>query len=114
MIRRPPRSTLFPYTTLFRSIEGGRIARWEAALRDQYREQKNPKSRTLIWHEARQLEALLLSLELPSPAWFVTADRKLIRAVGAIADEGHLLPPRIVQGLLTPMQVGAYLALASD
>src|SRR5687768_17860859 len=26
MIRRPPRSTLFPYTTLFRS----RIARWRA------------------------------------------------------------------------------------
>src|SRR5688572_32242757 len=23
MIRRPPRSTLFPYTTLFRSIKGG-------------------------------------------------------------------------------------------
>src|SRR5437762_10614853 len=23
MIRRPPRSTLFPYTTLFRSCEGG-------------------------------------------------------------------------------------------
>src|SRR5256885_6211324 len=30
MIRRPPRSTLFPYTTLFRSVEGadvdGRLA----------------------------------------------------------------------------------------
>src|SRR5258708_31157149 len=26
MIRRPPRSTLFPYTTLFRSIFGGSIA----------------------------------------------------------------------------------------
>src|SRR2546427_7354056 len=26
MIRRPPRSTLFPYTTLFRSLEGRRIA----------------------------------------------------------------------------------------
>src|SRR3712207_7474028 len=26
MIRRPPRSTLFPYTTLFRSLEGGLIA----------------------------------------------------------------------------------------
>src|SRR2546430_12087949 len=25
MIRRPPRSTLFPYTTLFRSIEKGRV-----------------------------------------------------------------------------------------
>src|SRR2546426_7617174 len=24
MIRRPPRSTLFPYTTLFRSVTGGR------------------------------------------------------------------------------------------
>src|SRR5258708_31313401 len=26
MIRRPPRSTLFPYTTLFRSVERGRAA----------------------------------------------------------------------------------------
>src|SRR3712207_8857631 len=26
MIRRPPRSTLFPYTTLFRSISGPRAA----------------------------------------------------------------------------------------
>src|SRR3712207_9518045 len=26
MIRRPPRSTLFPYTTLFRSVDAGRIA----------------------------------------------------------------------------------------
>src|SRR5476651_2754859 len=25
MIRRPPRSTLFPYTTLFRSIDDGRL-----------------------------------------------------------------------------------------
>src|SRR3989440_12586861 len=27
MIRRPPRSTLFPYTTLFRSVAEGEIAR---------------------------------------------------------------------------------------
>src|SRR3989442_13216141 len=26
MIRRPPRSTLFPYTTLFRSLSGGPVA----------------------------------------------------------------------------------------
>src|SRR3712207_7115710 len=37
MIRRPPRSTLFPYTTLFRSYEGGIVTsaslmvRWPAA-----------------------------------------------------------------------------------
>src|SRR5256885_12730924 len=30
MIRRPPRSTLFPYTTLFRSVRG----QWDIALRD--------------------------------------------------------------------------------
>src|SRR3712207_8455578 len=39
MIRRPPRSTLFPYTTLFRSPFGTRPATWadirsEAALID--------------------------------------------------------------------------------
>src|SRR5260370_21057038 len=28
MIRRPPRSTLFPYTTLFRSTRDGRPDRW--------------------------------------------------------------------------------------
>src|SRR5256885_7196143 len=31
MIRRPPRSTLFPYTTLFRSLHGGR--RWRPHCR---------------------------------------------------------------------------------
>src|SRR5258707_9183829 len=29
MIRRPPRSTLFPYTTLFRSIGGHHLDRFE-------------------------------------------------------------------------------------
>src|SRR5260370_15885293 len=28
MIRRPPRSTLFPYTTLFRSAAGGFVSAW--------------------------------------------------------------------------------------
>src|SRR5258705_7197975 len=32
MIRRPPRSTLFPYTTLFRSIEGRREGRRRPVL----------------------------------------------------------------------------------
>src|SRR2546422_5239644 len=29
MIRRPPRSTLFPYTTLFRSARGQKLAYWD-------------------------------------------------------------------------------------
>src|SRR5258707_8608283 len=36
MIRRPPRSTLFPYTTLFRSLElpaaGGAVCGWLRAI----------------------------------------------------------------------------------
>src|SRR2546430_13562918 len=35
MIRRPPRSTLFPYTTLFRSSVGA--ARWAGRLPDTHR-----------------------------------------------------------------------------
>src|SRR2546430_3514567 len=31
MIRRPPRSTLFPYTTLFRSFDGAPVVRSENA-----------------------------------------------------------------------------------
>src|SRR5256885_8829781 len=33
MIRRPPRSTLFPYTTLFRSLEPGIELRAESRVR---------------------------------------------------------------------------------
>src|SRR5256885_7414874 len=32
MIRRPPRSTLFPYTTLFRSIDGALLTMYDARL----------------------------------------------------------------------------------
>src|SRR5256885_3718399 len=34
MIRRPPRSTLFPYTTLFRSVIEGHIERCVEALQE--------------------------------------------------------------------------------
>src|SRR2546427_12730678 len=33
MIRRPPRSTLFPYTTLFRGVRTGRSAREHGSAR---------------------------------------------------------------------------------
>src|SRR3712207_8627144 len=35
MIRRPPRSTLFPYTTLFRSQQRGRVSELETELQSQ-------------------------------------------------------------------------------
>src|SRR2546430_11418445 len=53
MIRRPPRSTLFPYTTLFRSAER-RLDREEAEHErsaQQPRVQvRAPERRHLLWH----------------------------------------------------------------
>src|SRR2546430_13325481 len=37
MIRRPPRSTLFPYTTLFRSRRGDRVRRCSCRTQPTYR-----------------------------------------------------------------------------
>src|SRR2546429_8402024 len=63
MIRRPPRSTLFPYTTLFRSsntrcprcvsIQRNRPVAWQlAAARslDQPGERKGNRCRKVDWH----------------------------------------------------------------
>src|SRR5689334_24247448 len=47
MIRRPPRSTLFPYTTLFRSAGSGcsSPSRWSAALRPRGRRRRTAPCR---------------------------------------------------------------------
>src|SRR5688572_32253776 len=60
MIRRPPRSTLFPYTTLFRSERNGRRARKHEARGDRAGEQRRERAmdrtaRTL--EHARELPA---------------------------------------------------------
>src|SRR3989449_3623164 len=70
MIRRPPRSTLFPYTTLFRSIfEAGAYIWWAAALENDA-------------YEARRIDSLLsvaltrASAQPPGPTrefWLATA-----------------------------------------
>src|SRR2546425_9079301 len=41
MIRRPPRSTLFPYTTLFRSLQGARAVGSRAARRRRARSRED-------------------------------------------------------------------------
>src|SRR3712207_7700090 len=62
MIRRPPRSTLFPYTTLFRSVEQG----WDAELGDGLVERVVP--------DVVGLERLQARVEL-EPAHPVLADQ---------------------------------------
>src|SRR3712207_6960457 len=56
MIRRPPRSTLFPYTTLFRSAEGTRVEgllRWRQnnfGLDDVPSDDPNYSAEDRRWH----------------------------------------------------------------
>src|SRR5688572_32861579 len=46
MLRRPPRSTLFPYTTLFRSGDGSRVVRPGGCLGEQrFRDAADGRSR---------------------------------------------------------------------
>src|ERR1039457_4470784 len=51
MIRRPPRSTLFPYTTLFRSSPPGRLTRVPSTCRAQDRRQRPREEQE--WSELR-------------------------------------------------------------
>src|SRR3712207_8736354 len=48
MIRRPPRSTLFPYTTLFRSLDAEELSTvsWDLVVADEAQHVKNPQSDT--------------------------------------------------------------------
>src|SRR3712207_7821116 len=71
MIRRPPRSTLFPYTTLFRSI-GGRTERGEKGGQQigavvGYQHQRNkPAVRTHVTHSRAWLRSEEHTSELQS------------------------------------------------
>src|SRR3989440_9395127 len=53
MIRRPPRSTLFPYTTLFRSIDVVQIPRGVAVIgRDMWSAKKGREALSVTWDES--------------------------------------------------------------
>src|SRR2546428_316436 len=57
MIRRPPRSTLFPYTTLFRSTQFCRKLAAERPLKDIRDEYNYPKKKGIKDECSRLLEA---------------------------------------------------------
>src|SRR2546426_3528551 len=59
MIRRPPRSTLFPYTTLFRSHQGVTATVPKLVLREVRRDSVNP---------GRELFGLIEAVEMPEHA----------------------------------------------
>src|SRR2546428_10368154 len=57
MIRRPPRSTLFPYTTLFRSEDFG-IALVVIQINDDFRDRGNQAAQNLTLHRREIEEAI--------------------------------------------------------
>src|SRR2546430_7509460 len=56
MIRRPPRSTLFPYTTLFRSLRSGLRAAVRPRETDRDRAWHAPPGRGSRWGRRRRSE----------------------------------------------------------
>src|SRR3712207_8192128 len=60
MIRRPPRSTLFPYTTLFRSQVGGEVVLHE--LLEEAFEEGDDEEPLVLGDEALLLQAHVLAL----------------------------------------------------
>src|SRR2546421_1269897 len=52
MIRRPPRSTLFPYTTLFRSVMASGVLCRQflvLCLREEDRQRRGPHTEAVFW-----------------------------------------------------------------
>src|SRR2546430_13458431 len=100
MIRRPPRSTLFPYTTLFRSHGSNPESRWgkrgSVSPCIPTPREKSSASFRLSFHRRRRSEP-------PSSCHRTTSDRKSTRlnsshsqisyAVFCLKKKNHLPPP---------------------
>src|SRR3712207_8232886 len=56
MIRRPPRSTLFPYTTLFRSLGQGQSSHLRDTLPRQHGQKGAPRLRRALHERGRHPE----------------------------------------------------------
>src|SRR5256885_17008580 len=97
MIRRPPRSTLFPYTTLFRSgVDDIALARAALAKRVGWvRAQRLSRS----FHAAvatYEVEPVLA--QFVGPAFGIDAERRLLGAVQLMPLERHAPLPSVTPG----------------
>src|SRR2546426_12547617 len=68
MIRRPPRSTLFPYTTLFRSVSGRGTDRGPERDRDQHcRDADRERDASTVEHPREEVLAEVVGAEGVAP-----------------------------------------------
>src|SRR5258708_36783974 len=79
MIRRPPRSTLFPYTTLFRSVVHG-----FEAVEVEHRERRRRVARALETLHHHLVERTSVEESRRRVALGVRLDRAVVLAVGAV------------------------------
>src|SRR2546430_7008511 len=92
MIRRPPRSTLFPYTTLFRSLADSSRVALDSALKYNETMQKLPARVTFA--EDRKSTRLNSSHSQISYAVFCLKKKKNIRPGGLGISDARDLPQR--------------------
>src|SRR2546427_11730682 len=103
MIRRPPRSTLFPYTTLFRSLAPQRI-RVNSIAPGAIRTPINRRA----WETPEALASLLTLIpygRIGEPAdvgravtWLVSDDAHYIHGQTIVVDGGSALDPAFARG----------------
>src|SRR5258708_24515601 len=89
MIRRPPRSTLFPYTTLFRSLASSNPSFAGDLLRDEL-----SKSEILVRSLDRKSTRLNSSHQIISYAVFCLKKKKQNRIMHALCDHSRELTLR--------------------
>src|SRR2546430_15926939 len=93
MIRRPPRSTLFPYTTLFRSADLVLVGRRPASL---------PSTLAAWFAQCGARVELADSVENGVKRGDVVVS---VTSAGAVIDEAWLLPGTLVLDLALPRDV---------
>src|SRR2546430_13407655 len=96
MIRRPPRSTLFPYTTLFRSVRSREVS--EACGDRAARKRLHDRQRALTTRELRRSEEHTSELQSQSISYavFCLKKKKNTSVIVATSDKQHILTPCLI------------------
>src|SRR2546428_6245504 len=100
MIRRPPRSTLFPYTTLFRSLTSAELSVAEGRLQDEERLLATARTTTITPRQAAPVRSEEHTSELQSRSDLVC--RLLL--------EKKKITQRAPTGEASPLQTGPHVS----
>src|SRR2546422_7527035 len=95
MIRRPPRSTLFPYTTLFRSLTVGALS---ALLGVMYALMEHDLKSLLAYHSVENIGIILLGIG--AGMVFQSYGLASLAALGLLAGLYHTINHAVFKGLL--------------